>query len=154
MMFISEAIIENITTHLEQANFEIEVEKFGKKQPALMAYIFSEDFELLTQDEREYMLYLMLVIWQSVEKVKGNLIPTTKKKLEEAEENNWELLENVIATNFRDRMTVFFENSNQEDLLAFIEDALVADDEDNVVTKEGREPMFIALKSVVDVLTA
>ena len=41
---------------------------------------------------------------------------------------------------------------SQEDLLAFVEDNLV-EDEDSVVTKEGREPMFVALKSVIDVLT-
>ena len=39
----------------------------------------------------------------------------------------------------------FFENSSQEDLLAFIEDSLLEEEED-LVTKVGREPMFIALK--------
>ena len=59
----------------------------------------------------------------------------------------------MTAKRFRDRMDIFFENYSQEDLLAFVEDNLV-EDEDSLVTKEGREPMFVALKSVIDILTA
>jgi hypothetical protein len=151
-MFVSEAIIDSILERLETADFEKEIERLGKNQPAIMGYVFSEDFELLTQDEREWMLYIMLVLWESVEKVKN--IPTLNKKaIEAAEERNWELLDAVTSHTFRDRMDVFFNDSVQEDLLAFIEDSLVEDD-DSIVTKEGREPMFVALKSVVDVLTA
>lgn len=151
-MFIPENIIDTVAEALEAADFEKEVEIFGKKQPALLGYVFSEDFDLLTRDERDYMLYLLIVIWKSVEKVKGELSPTLSNDLETAEERNWELLENVKAQRFRDRMTVFFDDSDQEDLLAFIEDALVEDDEDSVVSKEGREPIFVALKTVVDVI--
>ncbi len=152
-MFVSETIIDAVVEELENANFENVIEHFGKKQPALIGYVFSEDFELLTQGEREWMLYLIIVMWQSVDKVKGHVPTLNKKALESAEERNWELLENVTTHRFRDRMDVFFNDSEQEDLLAFIEDSLIEDD-DSVVTKEGREPMFVALKSVVDVLTA
>jgi hypothetical protein len=152
-MFISETIIDAVVDQLETADFEKEIEFFGKKQPALMSYLFSEDFELLTHDEREWMLYLFVVIWSSVVKAKEQVPSISKKSLEMAEERNWELLDSVTTHHFRDRMDVFFNDSEQEDLLAFIEDSLVEDD-DSVVTKEGREPMFVALKSVVDVLTA
>ena len=151
-MFVSETIIDAVVEQLESANFEIETEIFGKRQPALLGYVFSEDFELLTHEERDFMLYLLIVIWKSVEKVKGELPPTPADLLEEAEEHNWEILDKVNEKRFRDRMTVFFDDSDQEDLLAFIEDALVEDDEDSVVTKEGREPIFVALKTVVDVI--
>lgn len=151
-MFISENIIDAVTEQLEAADFEKEVEAFGKKQPALLGYVFSEDFELLTRDERDYLLYLLIVIWKSVEKVKGALSATPASALETAEEHNWELLENTSEKRFRDRMTVFFNDSDQEDLLAFIEDALAEDDNESVVTKEGREPIFVALKTVVDVI--
>lgn len=154
-MFVSEKTIDSIVENLENSDFEQEIEKMGTEQPALMSYVFSEDFELLTQGEREIMLYCLLVIWQSVEKSKNTKIyPLSKKTIETAEEHNWELLDNVKALKFRDRITIFFENSDQEDLLAFIEDILTEDSEDNEnhITKEGREPMFVALKSVVDAL--
>ncbi len=151
-MFISETIIDNVVVALEEADFEQEITDFTDDYPVLIEYWGAEDFSLLTQDERELMLYLLLVLTKSVEKAKGTLPDISDEALENAEERNWERLETVTSKHFRDRMDVFFDKYPQEDLLAFVEDNLV-EDEDSVVTKEGREPMFVALKSVIDVLT-
>ena len=152
-MFISETVIDAVVQSLETADFEAEVAVFAERQSVLMDYLMSEDFELLMQDERELMLYIMLVLWKSVEQATGKTCaPLSHKALENAEERNWERLDHVTAKRFRDRMDVFFQDYDQEDLLAFVEDNLVEDD-DSTVTKEGREPMFVALKSVIDVLT-
>ena len=151
-MFISESIIDNVVADLEEADFEQEITWFTDEYPVLIEYWGAEDFTLLTQDERELMLYLLLVLTKSVEQANAALHPLSSEVLENAEERNWERLENVTAKHFRDRMDVFFQDYSQEDLLAFVEDNLV-EDEDSVVTKEGREPMFVALKSVIDVLT-
>ena len=153
-MFVSENMIDAVILELEEADFEQEVAILGEKQPVLLGYVLSEDFELLTNEEREWLLYLVLVVWKATEKVHGKIGPLSKNALETAEEANWERLEPVTAKRFRDRMTPFFDNYDQEDLLAFVEDSLTEDEEDTeaVVTKEGREPMFVALKSVIDVL--
>ena len=151
-MFISETIIDNVVAALENADFEQEIIEFTENHPVLVEYWGAEDFALLTQEERELMLYILLVLVKSVEKAKGALPPLSSTALESIEEQNWGRLESVTAKHFRDRMDIFFENYAQEDLLAFVEDNLV-EDEDSVVTKEGREPMFIALKSVIDLLT-
>jgi hypothetical protein len=154
MQFISENTIETVVADLENADFENKVAALSAQQPALMHYVLSEDFELLTQDERDLMLYVVLVLCESVEKETGqNLPPLSKKAFETQEERNWELLDNVTAKRFRDRMTVFFNDTPQEDMLAFVEDTLVEDD-DSVVTKEGREPLFVALKTVIDVINS
>ena len=155
-MFVSEDIIDEVVLELETADFEQEVALFGEKQPIILGFILSEDFELLTNEERDWLLYLALVIWRATERVDEKKRPLSKNALEAAEEVNWERLEKVTAKRFRDRMTVFFEGYPQEDLLAFVEDSLTEDEEDaeNFLTKEGREPMFVALKSVIDVLTA
>ncbi|MBL7817711.1 MAG: hypothetical protein JNL70_22075 [Saprospiraceae bacterium] len=150
-MFITETIIDAVVGELESTDFEYEIAVFSKQYPVLIEYWGAEDFALLTQDERELMLYLMLVLVKSVEKAKAKLPPLSHKALENAEETNWERLDNVTAKRFRDRMDVFFDNYAQEDLLAFVEDNLVEDD-DSVVTKEGREPIFVALKSVIDII--
>jgi hypothetical protein len=70
-------------------------------------------------------------------------------ELSVAEEKNWELLESITAKRFRDRLDVFFKDNKQTDLLAFVEDMLL-DEEDELLTKEGREPMFVILKSIID----
>ncbi len=151
-MFISEEIIDNVVEALEKADFEREIADFTEDYPVLIEYWGAEDFALLTQDEQELMLYILLVLVKSVEKAQGALPPLSSEALENEEEKNWERLETVTAKLFRDRMDVFFENYSQEDLLAFVEDNLVEDD-DSIVTKEGREPMFVALKSVIDIIT-
>jgi hypothetical protein len=155
-MFISEDMIDAVILKLETADFEQEVAILGEKQPILLGYVLSEDFELLTNEEREWLLYLVLVIYQATENLYEKIDPLSKNDLEAAEEANWSRLETVTAKRFRDRMTPFFEGYPQEDLLAFVEDSLTEDEEDtdNFLTKEGREPMFVALKSVIDALTA
>ena len=154
-MFISEDMIDAVVLKLETADFEQEVAIFGEKQPVLLGYVLSEDFELLTNEEREWLLYLVLVLYQAIESGDKKIDPLSKNDLEAAEEANWSRLETVTAKHFRDRMTPFFEGYPQEDLLAFVEDSLTEDEEDteNFLTKEGREPMFVALKSVIDALT-
>jgi len=60
-------------------------------------------------------------------------------------------MEANVGKKFRERLDEFFEETKQEDLLAFIEDALL-DDEESPVSKEGREPMFVTLKAVIDTI--
>lgn len=153
MEFISEQIIDRVAQQLEstQEGYILAVEEMKKKQPALLAYFLSEDFHLLTEDENEYLLYLGIVIWKSIEEVAPNLPMVSEKELEMAEEINWDLLSHVTSNKFRERMNVFFDNYSQEDLLAFVEDALI-DDEDSFISKEGREPLFVTLKTVIDAL--
>ena len=151
-IFISEDTIDATVVALENADFEEEVEIFGEEYPAVLSYIFSEDFELLTQAERDLMLYLALVIVRAVERGGKVIPPLSTTRLSEAEELNWEKLDAVTSKRFRDRLDVFFKDTEQEDLLAFVEDSLVEDEEEEVVTKEGREPLFVALKSLIDVI--
>jgi hypothetical protein len=150
-IIVSEQTIDAVVAALETVDFEKCITDLAARQPNLLAYWASDDFDLLTQDEKELMLYILLVLVLAYEKEAGkNLPPLSHKAIENAEEANWACLDTITAKRFRDRMDVFFDNYAQEDLLAFVEDNLVEDD-DSIVTKEGREPMFVALKSVIDV---
>ncbi len=73
------------------------------------------------------------------------------KTIETAEDKNWEMLKDASGKHFRERLDVFFDAYPQEDLLAFAEDALVHDEEE-MVSSEGREYVFIALKTIIDCL--
>ena len=154
MPFISEKLIDSVAENLDTnaENYEVLVRDFQAKQPDLMAFILSEDTLFLTSDERDLLLYLSLIIWKSVAEV----VPLTKRidaeQISEAEDANWAKLENVKSRQFRERIDVFFNQYPQEDLLAFVEDAL-APDEESPITNEGREPLFVALKTIID-LTA
>ena len=147
-------IIDEVTEELSASEKALEhtLERMNQEQPMLLAFLFSENFEGFTESEREFLLFLTSVIWKSVFRVWGSQSKITEALLAEAEERNWDLLQNAKANNFRERMTIFFdEHPVEEELLAFIEDAIV-DDEESPVTVEGREPLFVTLKSIVDCL--
>ena len=153
MDFVKEDIIEASVKELGQAenNIKIALEELEIEQPVIASYIFSENHNLLTQPEKEFFLFLILTIYKSIKKVNPHSSQITEEKLGGVEESNWAVLNEVKSKLFRERMDIFFENYFQEDLLAFVEDSLT-EDEEEIVTKVGREPMFVALKSIIDTL--
>ena len=154
MDFVSEEIIESTAAELGKTEESIKAAmlELDNELPVISAYLFSENFDLLTQPEKEYLLFLALTIFKSAQKVDVFLPKITEEQLGAAEEKNWELLTAVTFKKFRERMDVFFKDYQQEDLLAFVEDSLTEEEEEELVTKVGREPMFVALKSIIDVL--
>ena len=154
MKLVNEYVIDQVTREFSVTDGALEaaIDEVKEKNGVLLSYFFSDNFSLYTQEEKEFSFFLFVVICKAIEKVKGDCPVVTEEQLGEAEERNWGLLETVKSHNFRERLDVFFADSPQEDLLAFIEDALT-DDEESPVTKAGREGIFVALKSVVDCLT-
>ena len=158
MKFVSEKIIDAVIDELENYSdeqYETQMEAFAEEQPVLFAWLFSEHFELLNEEEKGYLQYLSLIAWRSIVRTNGNLESASEEQIGLAEEANYAILDASNAKNFRDRLNEFFEGSDQEDLLAFAEEAVLEDEDDpeSIVTKEGKEPIFIALKTMVDVLT-
>ncbi|MBR9922291.1 MAG: hypothetical protein GYB31_15755 [Bacteroidetes bacterium] len=154
--FVSEDQIDTVAENLQEENLEEVLEAFSEAQPAVAGYLFSETFEVLYQEERQYVLYLALVIWKSVSEAADPEM-VTDKDLGSREEENWGLFEKKKSGGFRQKMDVFFEDCKQEDLLAFVEDSLVIEDDGELeipVSKEGRIPMAVGLKTIIDVLTA
>ena len=151
--FIAEKAIDAVAESLngEGNDYDRAITDMQGKQPILFSYLLSESFKLLTKEESEYLLYLGLVIWKAVDVETTALELLMSDKIEEAEEKNWTLLNESKAKKFNDKLDVFFDKYPQEDLLAFVEDALV-DDEDSFVTKEGKELLFIGLKTTIDTL--
>ena len=152
MQFISESSIDKATETIGSAqNLAEIIKEFKEKQPVVLAYLFSENFQLLSQKEREYMMFLALVIWKASENTHPKISQVSEKLMEEIEEKNWEQFHKVISRKFNERIDIFFKDYTQEDLLAFVEDSLVQD-EDSVITNEGRDYIFIALKTIIDSL--
>lgn len=153
MKFISEQIIESCAEEIgvSEQSFKSNLVEFSQEQPTISAFLFSENFDLFTQPEKELMLFVVLVLYKSIKKEVGEIQEIPAERLGKSEERNWEIMSKVTAKKFRDRLDIFFENYEQEDLLAFVEDSLI-EEEEELVTKVGREPMFVALKSIIDVL--
>jgi hypothetical protein len=150
---IKESTIERVIERLEagEDDFALEIQDFAHAQPHLTAYLTNEENESFNDDERTLLLFGAITIFQSVSDELTEPTLASEAMIGQAEEENYALM--PAKGSFRDRLTPFFEDSIEEDLLAFIEDLLVAEEGDDSISKEAREPMFIALKTVVDVLT-
>ena len=156
-MTVSEADFERALAGVEDSDMEQLMLGLTEAQPVVAAYVFAEGFQVLTEAERAYMLFLVTSVWHTLRTTVSEALPTvTEEALGAAEEANYTRLEGVRAKTFRDKLTIFFEHSAEEDLLAFLEDSLTLDeaDEEAVLTPEGQLPIFIGVKSVADCLLA
>ncbi len=155
MNFVNEDHITDAVIALEEERYQDEViSKCEKEQPVIMAYIFSESFDILSDSEKHYLLGIFLIVYDSISRANTNLNSVTEKQIGDAEEANWEVLSEGKGK-LREKLNPFFEQTAQEDLLAFTEDMLseADDDEEELpVDKEARELLFVGIKSIIDAL--
>jgi len=111
--------------------------------------LFSSLLDGLEKDQPAIINWIFSVAVMEEFSIENMINPKT---IEEAEEKNWTILSEQKVKSFREKINVFFDGYPQEDLLAFAEDALEMEHEDQVVTTIGRPPIFIALKTLIDVL--
>ena len=150
-----DSVIDSLDKMTEQ-QYEAKTEAFAEAQPLLLAYLFHEEnFHILSDDEKGYLQYLALITWMAIDQAGESPGIAEEDIIGEAEEKNFTMLEESKASSFRDQLDPFFEGYEQEDLLAFAEEAVLEDegDPDNMLSKEGRMVVFIALKTIIDVLT-
>jgi hypothetical protein len=129
--------------------------EFAESQPHLSAWLWGESFDILTEEEQDYLYFLSLVVWLAIKKFRHEPEEVDGETIREAEEKNWAIFEEAGNVPLEAKTGLLFQQTAEEDLLAFAEDSLSEDPEDTekIVTKIGREPMTIALKTVIDVLT-
>ncbi|RMF27865.1 MAG: hypothetical protein D6765_06880 [Bacteroidetes bacterium] len=148
--------IEQIAESLSREGWREDfLQEMADSQPALVELLFSESLEMLTPEERNYLLFLAAVLWQTAQTLRPLRQTLDRSFLEEVEDRNWALLNASAERKFTDRVAVFFENYPEEDLLAFVEDALFPAEDperEEFITREGREPMFVVLKTLIDAL--
>ncbi len=144
-----DATIRQIADNDEQSN-EVLLERFKEAQPQVLAYVFSETFALLVPEEKEQLLFMNLVLWSVLTKHGGQALPILSDQIiGDSEEQNWSKFLGEKGS-FREKLNIFFENYPQEDLLAFVEDFLMSEEEEGDLSKEGQEYLFIGLKSIMD----
>lgn len=113
--------------------------------PALEAYLSQEEFVLLSAEEREFLVFVLTVVFKSV----GLIRPLEEERLIAWENHNW--AENLDKLSLDARLDHYFKDYPQEDLLAFAEDAIFDPDND-FLTKEGRLPLFVVVKTIIDAM--
>lgn len=151
MQFINEEIINHTIDLFEDPSvYEAIFEEISESQKDMMAFIDEENQSLLTKNELAILQYLAIVICKSVQQ-NHNLKVIPGKLLEEAEEINWSVFHDSENKTFSNVLDKCFENYPQEDLLALVEDSIQEDDNEDI-SQPGKEIIFVAGKSIIDVL--
>ncbi len=147
MKAVSEKDIDHILKELEQGSKSLDaiIEEFTKSQSFFIQFLSSESFSILKDHEFDLLIFLLSVIHcaSSMEEEIQAI------KIEELDEKNWTILNE--SKSFKKAKDVYFQDYNQEDLLAFVEDSLVEVDGDNI-SLVGKELIFLTAKTLIDCL--
>lgn len=138
-----------IEQHL--SNLETEVDNSFLQEEEILAYLRSEYFDPLTQIEKDTLLFCMETIFHSFKIANEQSPEFDFDKFQELEEANWKIREET--NNWSATLDKYFEQTNETDLLAFVEDVLV-EDEDQPISNIAKEVIFVTCKSYVEAITA
>ena len=149
---ITESTINTVIEDLNsEQDYQDRLAALFQSQPAIVSYLESEGFEILDNDERDLLWYMTVVIYHSVLLSDSDVTRIKVKQIEAAEEKNYDALESDHLK-FSEMANILFTNYKEEDLLAFVEDTVIPD-EDEFPSPVGRKVIFITMKTIIDVLT-
>ena len=148
---VTESTIEEVleTFVNEREEYEQSLSDLMDQQPPLLAFLAQESNDVLTEEEKDVLWYIILIIITSTRRFGISVGEISDSDLGNFEESNWEILQEQPKGTFRDKVTPFFDDYEQEDLLAFVEDTLELED-DSPVTSVGRDVIFVSAKTVID----
>lgn len=147
-MIIQEATVEKVME--EVASDEVYSEKirvdFNETQEDYLTYLEREVYSLISDPEKDLLLFILYALNEFMVKEKGEASPIELHKYFDAEEKMWQMYEDGIKKPFKERITPFFEEIDEEEALAFIEDLLVEaegeEDEDLLIDPAGRDVIW------------
>lgn len=142
---ISEATIDSVVLAMQEEGYE---DTFAVEVSDYWNYLNSESFQGLSRVEQELMYFLNSVIFNA-SKAESKEIDFDIEAFQEREEDNWAFRES--AKDWASAKDGYFEDYEEEDLLAFVEDMLVSEEAEQL-TVLGREVLFITCKSFVDLI--
>ena len=153
MKRITDSLVEEILVQLSGdagESIETHLIELQKEQALIVDYINQDSFDLLTDKERDTLFFITIVIWLSMKKI-GLVEQVPAKVIEYWEEYNWELANDNQGQDFRSKLDVFFKGYEEEEILALIEDTLTPEEEEDLmISDEGRMFVFVALKTITD----
>lgn len=148
-MIIQIEHIEKAEAHFQKApnTYTTDIKLFMERYPNIVHYIFSDNFALLSKEEREYFEYLAWIQLKAIEYTQVVKDDAQPELIGETEEKHWEILQTTEKLPFRERMTPFFDTYDEEEALAYIEDSLV-EDEGFELSKEVKELIVVGLTTI------
>ncbi len=131
---------------LVSENVEIKIHEFVTGEREFSGYLLGEDFKLLTEDEKQTMLFIHMVLFFCLSANEDSTFDPDR--FQELEDNNWKFF-NEQGRSWGEKTEKIFKNYPEEDLLAFVEDML----NDDEISSLSQELIFITAKSYIDTKT-
>ena len=135
------------------------VNQMGAEQPAVLAYLLAVGDALFNQHEQEIVLYVGMVVWQMMKQSKRPLRRVTPRKLDQAEEANFDFLERLSASPEADLVSAtqaMMATYPEPEVFRYIVEAIMEeedyDPDDPPIRDEYRGLAFVYLKTVLDAL--
>lgn len=152
-MKINEKHINAVLDMIEEDDFDMQaaLQKVDETVPTILSYSLSDNFSLLTEEEKDYFQYLGITIFIAALNNLESIEDKSEEEIGTIEEKNWAKMESNKSKNFNQQVNVFFEDTQEEDLMAFIEDGLTPEEND-FVSAAGRELMFVGLATMIEAL--
>jgi hypothetical protein len=157
---ISKQIVDQIwqeQVQMEPANAMQLINRFGKEQPAILAYLMAAEHETYNQDERELLLYLGTAVWQMMRLAHKKPVSVSDEQIDEVEETNIKMVEYFMeepSDSFEHTTRLVFKDYNQRYVLEYVLEALMEEDDEEEleIRDESKGLMFLNLKTVIDCL--
>ncbi len=150
---IAEMVSDFSQSQIQQTLDEIQI-----KQPAVFAYLTSDnETYLLRAEEKQLLFYTAMVIWEAVKSDTGIGQRIGTKALDDLQYNNWQLLENLLEQPrirpLETHLETIIDAHSEAEMLYFVCDCL-EEEEEFRMSKEVTLSLFVMLKTVLDALTA
>ena len=158
MKTVPREIIESVWERqcgLEESEVRDFMRRFLDEQPAVGIYLAAHSEELGDESDRSQLVPLAATVWESMTQVSGRRLkmvqPGVVERADAANIQMLETLEDVSEFEWRERVLNMFTGYNQQPLLAFCIQVLMADDEETpelAPERVGMESLW--LKTVID----
>ncbi|MDZ7333426.1 MAG: hypothetical protein ONB31_15735 [candidate division KSB1 bacterium] len=136
------------------ANYPKIINQFAKEQPFILSYLMSVDEDQFNEDERELLFYLGTVVWRMMSQGDKPLQKVTEEMIFEAEDKNFRMLQYLEGEDENesyDTTAKMFQSYNQTEVLRYVVEALMEEDEQGVNIREDNVGMMmIYLKTIID----
>ena len=148
-MKITEQDIERSITEIQESTDTpaIRFEKHSESFPALTSFLFSDDLDMLTDDEKSLMMFLGDVVFNAWLNVTNDEAICSVEEVEEMLGTVAEKWEEESAMG--EKMDMMFEGEEEIELMALVED-LTSDEEE--ISFTGKTAIVITLKTIIQCL--
>lgn len=141
-MIINESDIEEIFQSIDKdANVGLKwLDSFNETLKDYRIYLDEEVLKLLSEEERDVLLFIQSSLFYILFQKQENLHIDLSSFFDQ-EEKNWNIYESLIREPFNERLNPFFDLYDEEEALAFIEDCLTKDpdNEQDILSAPGRD---------------